>query len=258
MNADDLFQTGLQRRGLTYSHGDDGLYLVQLGEVTARICLDNMRRDYERDQDAAIIERFVEQLDDRFFDTQVSWHDAAAYVRYCLEPSGDATGLDQTLHEFVTDSLVRIFVCTPPDGSRITWISHDMMARWGVPESDVRAQANHNMSELVRQTKLEVQAAGEVNLGMLAVDDVAFKASLLLAPEFRSLVEPVFGWPVLAVAPARDFVYVISSEHTDFLPRLGAVVLREYRESGYPITPEVLAIDDNGITAIGSFARQQD
>ena len=66
------------------------------------------------------------------------------------------------------------------------------------------------------------------------------------------------GWPVLAVAPARDFVYVLSTDHTKFLPRLGAVVMREYQESGYPITAEVLSIDDNGITAIGSFARPQD
>ncbi|MCR9202028.1 MAG: hypothetical protein NXI04_25580 [Planctomycetaceae bacterium] len=256
MNADELFQTALKRRNLSYSLSEDGHYIVQLGEVTARISLENVRRDFARDHDTAAIDRFAEQLDEHFFDTDVGWGSAAPFVRYCLEPSDYATGFAQTLHEFVTDSLVRIFVCTSPDGSRITWISHDMMVRWGVPESDVRAQADRNMSQLVQQTTLQVQAAGDVHLGMLAIDEVAFKASLLLAPGFRSLVEPEFGWPVLAVAPARDFVYVLSSEQTDFVPRLGAVVMREYRESGYPITPEVLSIDENGITAIGSFARK--
>ena len=45
-----------------------------------------------------------------------------------------------------------------------------------------------------------------------------------------------------------------SRDNRDFLGRLGGVVAREYRESGHPVTQEVLEVADDGITAIGTFA----
>lgn len=254
MNADELFQAALDRRSLTYTINDEGLYLVQIGDVSATINLDNVRRNYERDNDADAIERFAQQLDVDMFGDQPEWEDVTPFVRYSLEPSDYATGFDDTLHEPVTNELVKVFVFTPSDGSRISWITHDMIADWGVAREDVITLANENMDKLVRDTKLEVQDAGDVELGMLAVDDTPFKASLILSPEFRSLVSSVHGWPVFVVAPARDFVYVLAQDHRDFLGRLGGVVLREYNESGHPITADVLEVGDDGITAIGSFA----
>ena len=256
MNADELFQAALDRRSLTYTINDEGLYLVQIRDIAATINLDNVRRDYERDDDADAIERFAQQLDGDMFGDQPSWEDVTPFLRYSLEPSDYATGFDDTVHESVTDELVKVFVFTPPDRSRISWITHDMITDWGVTRDDVIALANENMDQLVRDTTLEVKEAGDVELGMLSLADTHFKASLMLSPQFQSLVSPVHGWPVFVVAPARDFVYVLSHTHRDFLGRLGGVVLREYNESGHPVTADVLELGDNGITAIGSFAQK--
>jgi hypothetical protein len=81
---------------------------------------------------------------------------------------------------------------------------------------------------------------------------VPSKASLLLAPSLRTTVEAAVGWPVLAVAPDRDFVYVWSAGHRDLIGRLSGVVTREHARAPYPLSVEVFEIGDS-ISAIGSY-----
>jgi hypothetical protein len=52
------------------------------------------------------------------------------------------------------------------------------------------------------------------------------KASLLLALGPRQLIQQVVGWPVLAVAPDRDFVYAWNVNRRDLIGRLETIVTR--------------------------------
>lgn len=252
--ADELFQIELANRNLSFTLTDEGLYRIQVGDVTATVNLENVRRNYERDNDADAIARFARQLDVDMFDDIPDWEHAKSLVRFSIEPSEYETGFDDALHELVTDELVKVFVFTPPDGSRISWITQSMLADWQVTRETVVNQANTNMNQVVANTKLEIEEIDGVKLGMLSTNDTPFKASLILTERFRELVSPTHGWPVYVVAPTRDFIYVIPRTDRDFLGRLGAVVLREYNESGHPITADVLEVGDGGVTAIGSFA----
>jgi len=252
--ADELFQLELANRNLSFAVTDDGLYKIQIGDVTATVNLENIRRNYERDNDADAIARFAKQLDVDMFDDIPDWESVKSHVRFSIEPSDYETGFDDTLHEIVSDELVKVFVFTPPDGSRISWITQSMLADWKVTRETVVSQANANMNQLAADTTLEIEEIDGVNLGMLSTNDTPFKASLILTERFRELVSPTHGWPVYVVAPTRDFVYVIPRDNRDFLGRLGAVVLREYNESGHPVTADVLEVGDGGVTAIGSFA----
>lgn len=252
--ADELFQIELANRNLPFSMTDDGLYRIQIGEVTATVNLENVRRNYARDNDADAIARFAKQLDVEMFDDIPDWETVKSLVRFSIEPSDDQAGFDDTLHEIVSDDLVKVFVFTPPDGSRISWISHSMLADWKVTRETVIGQAAANMNQVVANTKLEIEEIDGVKLGMLSTNDTPFKASLILTQRFRELVSPTHGWPVYVVAPTRDFVYVIPRADREFLGRLGAVVLREYNDSGHPVTADVLEVGDEGVTAIGSFS----
>lgn len=252
--ADELFQRELTERGLSFAIEESGIYRIEIGTVTASVSLDNIRRNYVRDKDPEAIARFAEQLKADFFGEIPDWKTAKRGVRFSLEPSDYASGFQDTLHDVLTDNLVKVFVVTPPDGSRISWISNSMVSKWGTTPDAVRREAAKNMDKLASETVLEIDDVDGVKLGMLSTTDTPFKASLILTKKFRSIVKPVLGWPVLAVAPARDFVFVLSLEDRGFLGRLGKVVLREFKESGHPITAEVLEVGDHGIKAIGSFA----
>lgn len=153
----------------------------------------------------------------------------------------------------ITDELNQVFVYTPADGSRITWINESTLKHWGVSREQVIQQAEENMAAIVADTKLEVEEIAGNKLGMISTDEVAFKASLILSPAFRDLVLPTHGWPVYVVVPCRDFAYVVRHDNREFLGRLGRVVVKEYRNSGHPITKDVLEVSDNGISAIGTY-----
>jgi hypothetical protein len=69
----------------------------------------------------------------------------------------------------------------------------------------------------------------------------------------KDVVEPVLGWPLFAVMPCRDFVYLLNQKDQALLGRMGQVVMREYQGSGYPISTEVFEITDQCIRAIGDY-----
>jgi hypothetical protein len=252
--ADDLFQVELENRGLPFEVTEEGLYSIQIGEVEVTVNLENVRRDYARDGDVDAIAQFAEQLDQEFFGDTPDWPAVKPFVRYSIEPSDYENGFGETLHEVVSDELVKVFVFVAPDGSRISWVTDSMLVEWQVARGDVVAQAHANMDQLVAETTLEVEEIDGVKLGMLSTQETPFKASLILSKRFCDLVSPTHGWPVYVVIPARDFAYVLSRDDRDFLGRLGGVVVREYNESGHPITQDVLEVGDDVITAIGSFA----
>jgi hypothetical protein len=82
------------------------------------------------------------------------------------------------------------------------------------------------------------------------------KSSLILAPNAREVLEPILGWPLLTVAPDRDFLYLWDARHADFAGRLAVVVVREYDSAAYPLSAEVWRMDDGGVCAIGAFQRK--
>jgi hypothetical protein len=251
--ADEIFCSELDKRGIGYSVTPEGLYEVQIDDQTITVSFENIRRNYDRDGDAAAIVRFVEKVDPDFLSETPSWSDVRPYIRYSLEPSDYETGFDDVLFFPLTDKLNQVFVYTPADGSRISWINESMLDDWGVTREQVVQQAEENMAAIVAETKFEVLEIDGRKLGMISTEETPFKASLILSPTFRDLVSPTHGWPVYVVVPCRDFAYVIRHDNRDFLDRLGGVVIEEYRKSGHPITKDVLEVADDGITAIGTY-----
>lgn len=253
--ADDIFRSELERRGIAYSITPTGLYEVQVDDQTAMVSLENIRRNYDRDGDAYAIVRFVDQI---HLEKDIpGWDDVRPYVRYSLEPSNYETGFDGVLLETISDELNKVFVYTLADGSRITWINESMLKDWAVTREQVVQQAEDNMAAIVEQTKFEVKEIDGMKLGMILTDETPFKASLILSRAFRHIVEPTHGWPVLAVVPCRDFAYIIREDDRELLSRLGRVVVDEYRNSGHPITRDVLLVADEGITATGTFPESE-
>jgi len=216
-----IFEDELGRRQIPFQRSDDGLYRLQIEGVTISASLDNIRRDAEREDDPEAVRRFVDQLV-RAWPEVPEWAEASRLLLFSAESAQREFG--ETLRSAVTNDVTRVLTLTDRDQSRITWVTPG---------------------------KLEVEEIDGDPLGMVPIDS-PYKASVIFAVTFRDLVEPELGWPVLAVIPCRDFIYVLADQ-SELIGRIGEVVVREFQTSGYPITTEVLRISDAGIEAIGHF-----
>lgn len=247
-DARTLFEQELRRRKLSFQRTADGLYALEVNGGELTVNLENVARDFERDHDAEVIPRFVE----RCLASVVvpGWKEAQQWVYFSAEPSDHAFG--DTLRTRVTDTVSRVLVVTDANESKLTWLTPAQQKKWKVKLAELEQAAEKNLDALLHGKKLEVTEAAGKKLGMIPVAS-AFKASLIFAPALRKFVEPELGWPVLAVIPCRDFIYVLAEKDRDLLGKMGVVVQREFSGSGYPITKEVLHLSDEGIEAIGTF-----
>lgn len=245
-----IFESELQKRKVSFSGPDaQGLYKLRVGPTDLTVSTENISRDYARSSDPKIIERFV----DRVLATGVvpAWEQARSLLFFSAEPADHQFG--DTIHWTVSEKVCRVLVVTDLHEGTITWVTPDMLKNWHVSQDEALQAASTNMNRLLDGKQLELTGAIDgMSLGMVPVDSV-FKASTIFAPNFKEFVSKQLGWPVLVVIPCRDFIFVLSEKDKALLKRMGGVIQKEYRQSGYPITTQVLRVSDEGISAIGSF-----
>ena len=252
-----MFEGELRRRGAVFARSDGDTYEVVLGDDRVTVTLENVARDLERDEDPGRIVAFVDSV----LGTLVplpSWVAARESVYWTIE--NGAHDLHGVVHEVLTDTVVRILVHADFEAGRIRWLTPKSIADWNVEPADVSAAAYQNLDRALASAELHVEGDGEVSLGMMVMPDrpsESLKASLILAPSFERFVERRLGWPVLAIVPCRDYVYLIAEKDASLLTaEMGAQALNEYRTSGYPITLDALRISSNGIESIGRFPEE--
>lgn len=248
-DANAIFEDELARRGLNFVREDELTYQIALGDLDVTANLENVRRNAERDADPDAIRRFVDKILDAFPKKRPNWLEASAYLLWSAERTDSDFG--DTVHEVVTDDVARVLTLTDADQSRIAWVTPDMCERWGVSIEDACAQAFANQNRLLDGITLELAPVHDESLGIVPVNS-PYKGSVIFARAFKGLVAPHLGWPVLVVLPRRDFIYVVA-DNSPLLGNIGYVVVEEYKNSGYPLTTEVLRISDDGIEAIGNF-----
>jgi hypothetical protein len=253
----DEFTARLAHYGMVIDTIDDeGLIHIRRGEATLQVSLDNVRKNYARDQDARHIQELVETIVEYDADgigntMPTDWETARPHIFASLYPKDDFD-FDDVVHHPLTDAVEKIYLYT--GNARHTWISSRNLEEWNVTEDDLIRQANDNADLLLAETEIEIQAIDEHRLGCFNTTRPDLKATLLLAPSLRSRMSPDFGYPFFAVVPVRDFCYIFSEADSEYLlARLGPTVVDEYQESGYPVTTEVLRFSDEGIQAIGRY-----
>jgi hypothetical protein len=137
------------------------------------------------------------------------------------------------------------------DASSVRWVTTQHLRESGLPDQDAFERAWSNLDAALRSAHIQTETVDGVPILWLDTDFPS-KASLILAPSLREVVGPYVGWPVLAVTPDRDFVYLWTAANRDLIPRLGRVVAREYASASHPLTTEVFEIGDT-VEAIGVF-----
>ncbi|MEW4451613.1 hypothetical protein AB1L30_02905 [Bremerella sp. JC817] len=243
------FEKELTARGLTFEFdAETDRYRVQIEDFEMMVNLDNVARDVEANGDLKRVSRFVDAI------VETAHHPDDALVAenlyWSLEPNDYDPPAD--IRVPLSGTTDRVLVHISPGGRTIRWVTPEMLAKIELSPDEAGAIAFANLDRALAAATFESQTVDEAKLGYF-VTDFPCKAALLLAPTLRDIVEPTMGWPVLAVAPDRDFVYVWGAEFQALTGRVGPVVVREFSNASYPISTEVWSIDDDNMQAIGEF-----
>lgn len=246
------FESELQRRKLPFTiDSDSGRHALSIDGGRMLVSLENLEREVAADGDAGRIARFIDSieasagLDRQTIDT--------TRLYWCLEPNDHVDKPE--IRSELSNEVDRILCHWSPGPGLISWMSNDELDKAGLDRKTAREMGFENLSRALSVANISFDEIDGMRLGMLA-SELPFKSSLILAPNARTLFEPILGWPLLAVAPDRDFLYLWDAKHAEFTGRLGGVVVREYENAAYPVSTEVWRIDDAGVSAIGAFPRK--
>jgi len=138
-------------------------------------------------------------------------------------------------------------------GGTARWVFPGMLEEWGVDLETVRSAARRNLATTLADAEICWKNYHGARLGYLGTM-LPCKAALMTAANLKQIVAPTLGWPLLAVIPAQDFLLLWDASERDLIRQLGAVVVKEFTQSAYPLTTEVFEISDQGISAIGDFS----
>ncbi len=250
-SIDDLFLRELASRDVRAARLSAGTYrLTHTARGEVEISLDNIGREIERDGDPKRMASFVDAI---LAAPPVPrlWAEAKKGLRLSAEPT--SLKLGNAVRDDLSVELARVLAYTDADEAAVVYVDPAQLAVWKTTEEKARLQAAANLRDLLADTEIEFSLVAGHPMALFVTNSV-FKASLIFAPNLKKLVVEKLGWPVVAIAPCRDFLMVFSAARLDdLLARLGAIVLREFDGSGYPITSEVLEISDAGLRALGAF-----
>lgn len=243
------FEEELRKRGVVFGvEKGTGRYQFRLGETDMAVSLDNLLKEVEADHDLTRVGRFVKVV------METSTAGANAISReglfWCLEPNDHIAKAD--FCEAVSERVDRVLIHMSGDRTRLTWVSPNMLESLKMSFSEAAEAAAQNLARELSAAKIEFQEIDGVRLGFVNTH-LPFKASLLLALNLRECVEGVLGWPLQAIAPDRNFLYLWAARHEQFVGRVGGVAVKEYTKAAYPLSTEVYSISEKGVRAIGAF-----
>lgn len=243
-----LVESELARRGLSFAVDlRSRRLIVSTVEGTRLLSLDNLERMYAMNPSATSVSGFLDAL--LAPATPVSYDG----LFWLLEPNTYDEHAEFTAS--VSRRLERVLAHVASDGSRLMWLRQSDLDALGADPAAASVRAYSNLDRELQHAKVVTDDSGGVRVLFLNTSFPS-KASLLLAPTLRESVAPHLGWPVLAVAPDRDFVLLWNATHDDFIGRVGAVAAREHNRAPYPLSVEVLRIDDD-LQAIGEFTSDE-
>jgi len=249
MDTRQLFENELRRRDIKFDvDAASGRHALSVDGWQLLVSLENLDRSLARDGDMDAVARFVDTVLETGSRTGAGL--SASNLYWAIEPNDHEEPAQYRVA--LSDRVDRVLVHKSTDDRAILWIDQNMLYKLGMTLADAERRAFENLEQALQEATVEWSEIDGVRLAHLT-STLPFKASLLLAPNLRDVVEEAIGWPLLAVAPARDFLFFWSSEHADLLGRVGRVTVDEFKRSAYPISTEVFEISDSGCRAIGEF-----
>lgn len=253
-NSEDVvfntFKTQLESKGLTINSIDkDGFILINVEESELKVSLDNVRRNYERDNDDIYITDLVNTIVSHSSKKE-DWESIKDKIYVQFFPNDFE--FENLVYEKVTNEFSKVFMVNT--NNNFSFISDDDLIDWNLDLEELKSQVDLNLDTFLDKVKIEVEDVDNHKLGMINVEDVWLKSASLFSSKIKDLVQNNIGFPFYAIIPVRDFCYIFGEQDFGyFSERLGSVVVDEYEKSGYPITTEILKFSENGVEAMGKY-----
>ena len=248
-----LFEDELKRKGASFRcERDPERYVVQHEGRELCVSLDTLVRTYNLHQDESCVARFVDAVLRADLGGQ-SWQEVQSSVLFCLEPSD--YGEPPDFRTPISERVDRVLVTLDASSGSIAWITPTMLADWQVSLTEAETTASSNLARALAEARIELRDVDGIGVAFFATT-LPFKSALVLAPNLKQVVSPMLGWPLYAVIPDRDFLYLWAARQNGFIDRVGKIVVDEFKKAPYPITTEVFEIADGAIGAVGAFATQ--
>jgi len=246
----NTFKTQLESKGLTIDSIDkDGFILVNIEESELKVSLDNVRRNYERDNDESYITDLVNTIVSHSVKKE-DWENIKDKIYVQFFPNDFE--FENLVYEKVTNEFSKVFMVNT--NNNFSFISDDDLIDWNLDLEELKKQVDLNLDAFSDKVKIEIEDVENHKLGMIDIEEVWLKSACLFSSKIKDLVQNNIGFPFYAVIPVRDFCYIFGEQDFEyFSERLGSVVVDEYEKSGYPITTEILKFSENGVQAMGKY-----
>lgn len=244
------FKRMIEAKGFVIDNIDeDELIYLSKDDYEMRVSLDNLRKDYEQTPEDVIIEDFVEAIASSQ-EEMPDWPTVRPGIYPSLCPS------DFEFGEYINYPITEEFnmVIVYDSGNKKVWINEDHLDEWKIDNQTLLQTAYKNLDSVLDNAILEVEEFEGKKLAFFSLEDETMKSVLVLSKNLRRKVEPHLGWPIVTVIPVRDFSYLFAEADFDFFAeRLADATMDEYKSSGYPITKEILLVDDEAVKAIAKY-----
>jgi hypothetical protein len=248
-SVEALFERELKRRGIAFvSDPRTGRYSVG-AEKPRLVALESLAREYAAGHDPDCVPQFVEAMLNG--GATPDWNTARESILFALEPNdyAESSGLRLSLSRRVD----RVPILVDQRLRTWQWITRGMLEEWDVTSDDIAKAAFAGVASALTSAKVEPSDVDGETVGFFETA-LPLKSPLLLAANLKEIVGPILGWPLHAVVPDQDFIYVWPVTAARLCERIGAVVVREYSTAPHPVTTELFKISDEGIKAVGAFS----
>ena len=123
----DEFKLQIEKHGIRIDSVDETrLIYISQGETTIKVSLDNVRKNYERDNDTSHISDLVQTLVYYSIELPSKWAEVKNDIYISLFPNNYEFA--DSLHKKITDEFSKVYVYSGQD--QLTWITPDDLKKW--------------------------------------------------------------------------------------------------------------------------------
>jgi uncharacterized protein YtpQ (UPF0354 family) len=196
-----------------------------------------------------IIQHFVQTLDQSLDLSlgQESWDDARARLLPVLKPRSYLDSHSANQHSLMSEWLADVVICYALRNRDIfRFVTTADAGRWQMDAQALHQVAVANLCRLAWPTKLEGSRQRDGGRLIVVVTGDGLAASRLLHPELHRVFSAALGSPFRAGIPDRDTL-VLYSDRRRLAQRTERQLRKDYRTSGYSITPRPFLVTPDGI-----------